>query len=102
MSRAGRPQPQPQPDEVKPGDIRVLNPDGNVMPPEAERHWRANQVFISCKSRIVGPYMALWPGESIGAAMADRWLQEIQQWAYKLAQAETDTEAAEIGSPTIS
>jgi hypothetical protein len=77
MSRAGRP--QPQPDEVKPGDIRVLNPAGNVMPPEAERQWRANQVFMACKGKIIGPYRALWPAESIGAAIAEHWLGQVER-----------------------
>jgi hypothetical protein len=89
MSRAGKP--QPQPDEVKPGDIRLLSPPEPPTPEE-----RATRVFFRCKSVTVGPYSALWPGESIGAAMAERWLYEVQQWAYRMATENRDEREIEV------
>lgn len=61
--------------EVKPGDIRVVNPVQEI-PPDVLRAHRAQRVFMACKAQIIQRDRVLWPAEILGAAIADFLLQQ--------------------------
>lgn len=48
-------------------------------PPEVRTMMRAHLLFGHCKAAIVGRDRALWPGESIGAALAEMWMARVEQ-----------------------
>lgn len=73
MSRAGR---RPaKPDDLPPA------PAAAEVPLEVqelvERHASADRVYVACKTHIVARYPPLWPPESIGAAIAEQWIQNV-------------------------
>jgi hypothetical protein len=59
-------------------------PSGPVapqVPPEVAEHvqaqFRANRLFALCHSHVVSRDPALWDGVSMGAAIAEHWMQTV-------------------------
>jgi hypothetical protein len=69
----------------------------SAMTPEQERELRAHVLFIRCKAVVVERRPSLWPGESIGAAIAEQWLQNVAARMRAQAIEQMRAQAAEAG-----
>jgi hypothetical protein len=69
--------------------LTSLEPDGRLtgvqdhpeVPPEVLLQVRCAQLHNRCHRLLVGRYPSLWHGETIGAAIAEQWIQNLMRRA---------------------
>lgn len=77
MSRAGRPDKEAKRREVM-QRIAEVTPGGDVVvPPEALLAFKAEQLYLHCRRRLIERYPSLWPPDVIGATIAEQWFQNL-------------------------